>query len=220
MNLKKAVITLLIAGGICAGTSAVSDRLNSPSTTHSNRPVLIQPVYAEEELTLEQITKEVQEKTVEEILEGLAEWLDIADIAITPAKYKKSLLLVYGVENVARYRRLALVTKEAISKYKDIKLFAYGVGKFTTNHPIYETLGVTHLPSIVMFSDYNILTHEKNQTSQVVDILKGGPGSDKEAKDEWLTFIKNEWIPTNLVENRGYCWRFNNSSKETKYKLK
>ena len=68
MNLKQAILTLLVAGEICAGTSAVLDRLNSPSTTHSNRPVLIQPVYAEEELTLKQITKEVQEKTVEEIL--------------------------------------------------------------------------------------------------------------------------------------------------------
>lgn len=96
-----------MAGGICGGTNAVLDRIYSSSTAHSNRPALVQPVYAEEELTLEQITKEMQEKTVEEILKGKAEWLNSDNLLNKTNEYKSSVLFVYGSENMEVYRRTA-----------------------------------------------------------------------------------------------------------------
>lgn len=108
-----------------------------------------------------------------------------------------------------------------IGESEQTKLFAYHiVGQFKESDPIHSYFNVNWCPSVVLLSTKNFLTGEEYNYPKIIDTLRGGPNSDKELKDEWLPFLKNEWIPTNLFENRGYCWRFNNSKQEHKYKTK
>lgn len=82
--------------------------------------------------------------------------------------------------------------------------------------------GVTGLPSLVMYSPWDITkkeTKEKNNNKiKNIDLLKGGPNKDTLVMP-WLDFLNNNWIPTNQKPNKEkYAWRFNNSLKEKKVK--
>ncbi len=152
---------------------------------------------------------------------------------LKPDERKPSLVLFYGSpgESDSPYeKREAIILRELSYQYKGQLLFsAYNV-KETKNisedirdiwQHITKKHGVNASPSIAMYSKFDLATREtpsKNRGMiKQIDILRGGPDADREINENWLPFLKDKWITTNLTSlNNQYAWRFNNSGRKNR----
>ncbi len=146
---------------------------------------------------------------------------------------KPVLVMFYGSpgDSDSPYeKRNAIVLRELAYQYKGQLLFAAYNVKETKNvseditdiwQHIIKKHSVNASPSIAMYSKFDLATDEtplKNRGMiKQVDILRGGPDADGEINKNWLPFLKDKWITTNLTSlNNAYAWRFNNSGRKNR----
>ena len=152
---------------------------------------------------------------------------------LKPEQRKASLVLFYGSpgENDSNYeKRAAVILKELSKEFKKQLLFvSYNVSE-TKNISdnildIWQEITASHKvnasPSLAMYSTFDLArqeTPERNDGKiKQVDILRGGPDANWRIIEDWLPFLKDKWIATNLTSlNNAYAWRFKNSGKKSR----
>ena len=152
---------------------------------------------------------------------------------LSPDKRKPVLVMFYGSpgESDSPFeKREAIVLRELSYQYKGQLFFAAYNIKETKNisedikdiwQHIIKKHSVNASPSIAMYSKFELATGETPSENRgmikQIDILRGGPDADKEINENWLPFLKDKWITTNLTSlNNAYAWRFNNSGKKNR----
>ena len=148
---------------------------------------------------------------------------------LSPDKRKPVLVMFYGSpgESDSPFeKREAIVLRELSYQYKGQLFFAaYNIKETKNISDIWQHIikkhSVNASPSIAMYSKFELATGETPSENRgmikQIDILRGGPDADKEINENWLPFLKDKWITTNLTFlNNAYAWRFNNSGKKNR----
>jgi len=178
-----------------------------------------QKVFASlDEITQEEISRYMSMNTVEEILGNSVRYItpNDWDSVIQDSKKKGVLILDYRNDGkVEGDKRVAIIFKALAQKHSSEIDFIACKGDESLNK-----YGVTHHPSIAMYSEFDVLRGELPTNTygkmKQLDILRSGPKKDSSI-NTWYQFLSTEWIPTNITSINGdYCWRFNNSWNEQK----
>ena len=152
---------------------------------------------------------------------------------LNPEERKPVLILFYGSPGDANSKyekREAIIFKELSKHYKgQLSFVSYNV-KETKNiigniREIWKEItrkhGINASPSMAMYSTFDLAIQESPHSNdgriKQIDILRGGPDEDWRINKDWLPFLKDKWIATNLTSlNNQYAWRFNNSGRKNR----
>ena len=232
MNIKNSIRNSVLGFGALAAMCAAGDYLlnkfGSQTNTASNKSALFQPVYAEEELTLEKIAEEVRTKTVRQILGDKIEVFDYTNYDRKKLEdYENLMILVYpeigqglltdeGHLADPYILRAGIIFREVSKKYNNqIKFIGYNhkFARIRDDMNLRE-MGLTSSLSILMLSKKDILTGRTSDKNFVIDILRGGPTGDKWIEN-WIKILSG-WIEYNF-ENKhpelDYSYRYENTGK-------
>lgn len=152
---------------------------------------------------------------------------------LKPDEKKPGLVMFYGSpgEGDSNYeKREAIILKELSRKFKRQLLFASYNVRETKNingsikdiwQEITKNYNINASPSLAMYSTFDLANRETPQKNngeiKQIDVLRGGPDENRGINEDWLLFLKDKWVPTNLTSlNNTYAWRFNNSGRKNR----
>ena len=193
-----------------------------------------------DEITESEIAEMMKKETVEEILKGAnVEYVQRVgnDTNFDALVYQKNLkseerkpVLAFFYHNKdppdtlqkGTAHRSAIIFKTLAQKFVDkIKFVCYNAGmdpaKAANNYAWFDKLGILTIPSIAMYSKFDVLkgeTVEKNSGQiKQIDVIRGGPVEDKFIAPRTRNNA-NYWIPTNLfmkqsIDKDNKVYRYN-----------
>jgi hypothetical protein len=178
--------------------------------------------------------KEMNEKTIDEILNKYSTVEDVFKVIEAPVQYvtekeagasnfadllagikdRGALIFVYkNADSNKITLRAAILAKEVAEKSR-LPIIAYNgalkscLAEFT---PLIKSTGTTSLsyPSFVLAGKKDVVTGKEGV--QLLDIVRGGP-KDQQWYDKWKKNMTTYWVTTNITEPKNdFVWRSKNT---------